>query len=431
MNHPLNVLKERTTELAHHKLYLVKLLWCGLCICGSILQMIQVSIIYFSYRVTSVVVIDFPDKMVRPSLTICFDSIDFYKWATLSPERNVSLLKAGFDPPHSFWLTKYKRKLQGYVDKLDLNERIKYSGILFSGMNAHEIVDNLTGLATFLDGCFQVSNTDYKLNRVNCSASYIPKAYVRDMETCVELDSNLPSDEYSFVELRQVSTEALLFKFILKVDLGHKGTKFRYSLAGRHRFLRNGFIKPVSTLTNSYGSTLTYDVFTNELLKLPYETDCLDYDHLTGEVLTSRGDCFEFCVAKLSMDRWKKLLPGVSVGENSKSVIITQYELDNDPKMNREAQVLIDWCNQGCHKPECNWTIYSVRIQDVETVFTSTALVHSVKVDAMQSPTVTTQAVPNLSFIEYRRESPSTGTKMPQAQMPLDNLCWPPSSTLK
>ena len=55
----------------------------------------------------------------------------------------------------------------------------------------------------------------------------------------------------------------------------------------RRRFLRNGFIKQVSTLTSSYGSTFTNDVFT----------------------------------------------------KNSESVIIT---LEKNPEMNREARVSID-----------------------------------------------------------------------------------------
>lgn len=399
----------------------VKLIFWLICFVGIVYQVATVSKIYFAYKINTVVTMNYPQFVIRPSMTICFNTVEIFDWTKLSKTKMRRILNESeselasvlglqnilnADEPN----LNSNRSFIKAIRDITTRQKIIATGILNRGLNAKQIIDRTVKHLNFISQCFDVDIFNYTYGRVNCSEKYTLDIYTRGMVTCMRLDSTDKEQKYSYVKLNQMITKGLLFQFDLRAfKLRERTSNIMLSFAKQKEYLRFGFINNVIPNVFSEMTVLTIRIYQSQLLKSPYETDCLDYNRLKlfqdspFSPINNRGDCIEACLLQesTSSNFMAPIYPELSVTKEITNKIIPLSSLYRKSKLyQRYFQDKKD-CTHICRKPECDIILFSPQIVSPREFGILPSMHHSIKIYTTDLPITSTKSVAKLDFVEY------------------------------
>lgn len=404
--------------------------WFIICIIGSILQVIEVSNIYFSYKITTLVTMSYPPLITRPSLTVCFYTVEIYDWDKVNLSDLVELEKIGLINATQIMVSKeILKKVQTQVRNDGFGEMIDYTGIVNSNSTASQVMSRSLNFTTLIKGCYEISNIDYMYHSDKKCSNFKETTYVREMQKCIRIDSLLRSQEYKYMLLNQIVSQGFFYQFKVNGKYSGRISNVMYSFGPVGGFLRNGYIRQVMKETLSVSIILTYSIYRSQLLPEPFETACINYKNYLNKEhfvlknfkhpkpkvddyrnykynfdpksILHRGDCWEECVKINSVKYFGKISPGVSVTSDIEIPMMSQFELEDDKNIFNFDREIKTKCNDKCKWQECDSSyfipqIVSSKVREVEGTKAQKVIVH-----VMTQPVTHTVAVQKMNFVEY------------------------------
>lgn len=409
------------------KLTVKRIFWFSVCILGTILQVIQVSNIYFSYKITTVVTMNYPEYISRPSLTICFYTVEIYDWNKVGEVNLVELEKLGLKEASKITnSTEALNSLQDQVRADGFGEKIIYTGIVNNNATSREIMSRSLNYSTFILGCYEISNKDYRYHANKLCSNFKETTYMREMQKCIRIDSKLPSTEYSSILLNQIVSQGFFFQFKVNGKYSKRISNVMYSFSPVGSFLRNGYIRQIMKETLSVSIILTYSIYRSELLPLPFETACINYQNSMSQSnfqfrrfsqhfqpnysynytfdpksIKDRGDCWEECVIINSVKYFGRIAPGVSVTGSINIPMISQYEIETNETLHAFDRKIKTKCNRKCKRPECDLSTFIPHVISSKSRELNGKKAQKVIIHAMNQPVTHAKAVQKMNFVEY------------------------------
>ena len=281
----------------------LKRIWAIACILGNVLQIIEVSNIFFSYSVVTVVDVDFPSKFRPPTISICFYTIDLVRWEmalTKLPKLKDTLLQNG----------KLADNITNFVKKLSHEQKLEKSSAFSEQMSAPDVFSLTLNKDDLFENCSLLNQTTYRTVNKPCTQLFKIRPFIRECYKCFSF-AIIGDPEYDYLSVMRVTgTNGFIFGIPLVTSVLsrlNQGQVF-YSDSGtlpRHGFSCNIWVNPLSQVFQ-----LTFDNYMNTLLPTPYETNCVDYPQRAEDKFENKGHCYESCARNKSMGQFTSLFPG-------------------------------------------------------------------------------------------------------------------------
>ena len=374
---------------------LLKEFWVLLCLCGNLLQISQISEIFFSYEVITIADVDYPKRPINaPTISFCFYISDMVKWDKVFEKFPEMKSHVGYK--ESMSMVNLSRKISkiGHLGKLNISSPIMNQG-------SAELLFSLT-----LEGeelfqvCSVVDPKTYRMTHGNCTSHFRIKTYFRECFKCFAFDE-LGTPEYDFrlasriLGINGVSFAIIMFPNIPKDRVNQ--AQIYYSLTNtlpRHGTASNVFVTDLNTMF-----FLTYQYFLNTLLPLPYETMCRNY---TEDGFENKGDCYENCARNKSLQVFDgSLFPGPAVEIYRKDKLLSIFGMHGDAYIKMQKIQLE--CDNQCQAHDCEEKIFIPQLLNTQESSINTFLGFFQRI-----PTVRTTFLAKMPIIEFLTQVTST-----------------------
>ena len=400
----------REASMKIPKLRIFQVIWFFFCTLGNIYQVEQISQNYFSYKISTSVMVNFPAKYIMPKLSMCIPLWNMIDWKSMEPvlfNQSFGDLKAS-----NLWHRKefdVLRKTDQHNFSRSFN-RLKNSG--FKMIVSHfftvnrtnsDIMEILMKPQEIFGSCRLIDPKRYQFmsnhiyNCTNCCGYHFNiQMFQKEQSICYAFKSKHLSD-YRFDYLsskRAIGTSGIQFHAAISREVTKGISSARFYLTESSEYPRYGYTSYHFAIDMKKFYKMTYYWYKNQLLPVPYETGCIEYKSLG---YTSRGDCFEKCFKKKSLERFNRILPGIVIDSNdNQSTSITPFEYGTNLSFSVSSMEIQKTCSLKCHQPDCMEDIFIPLVLGQEPTNLS-----RIAMFIIQTPVLTTICEPKTQFVEF------------------------------
>ncbi|KAI1292355.1 hypothetical protein HDE_07600 [Halotydeus destructor] len=366
--------------------------WLCLCLLGNAYQIYHLSDRYFDYDVSTTVNINYPENFEPPASTICFDLMGMVRmneamerWPDFKARFKSEIKGADKMSDSTFKAT---------IAEMDLESKISVSRHIFNDIKVEDAFALTYGPDELLLYCRIIKTPSYSFDGKPCHELYsITESFIASGK-CFTLKLKIPQ-VYSYITVQRMKVyQGMISITVMRQSIRNLTTAMVIYTHSSSTYAREGLSRYL-LLTPSKLYSVTHSTFTSKLLQAPYDTDCQNYT-MSGYV--DRGECYEKCVNKQSLDRLGKLTPGpvILLDEfRGKHMIDTATVFGNSTL--RQSIIQIDGdCDSYCSKPDCESTYY-VPSTMTSGEFNFPALANYVE----QQPLINTVYSPRHSIVQY------------------------------
>lgn len=313
---------------------ILSFLYVSFCFVGCSYQLVEVLRSYFSFNITSQVVIEFPSEINIPSFSACFRFPDIMDLKTFNRKYHQKIARN-----HGIVSDKDIRLMESIIVKRDIFE--------LTPSEKEEIFST----------CLTRSNVDYSLNRQNatvCRTLFKVTRFTVDEFICFMFEPR-PVLKYSKERISSsLSYSNVLYYVTLNWKLFNisQYMKLVVHSAGTPPFTSVGLVdgfwrktKNESIPAMTYFQ-LDYALIKLQLLPTPYTTDCKNY---------SRNSCLKNCTKSLGVRAFNKLpfsVIGTNPKDNGELTFIDLNDIANKTFAEKLTKVEFR-CLDICRKSSC------------------------------------------------------------------------------
>ena len=372
---------------------------------GNSIQIIQISKIFFSYEVNTIVKITQPSsKFTPPSVCLCYYLVDLIVWNdafTKFPQLKDVL---PYDPKDRAF-----NKIIAKVNSMEHNEKLNLTRYIMDNVTAGVVFEMTLTKEQIFDNCTYVNPVDYSLNQRPCIVTFKITTYITEVFKCFLFDPNYSNNSYMFMESMRIPANNGLNFIIRMLDrvAGNRTDQVEIFYTETAHIPRHGDSNYVFiTKLQNKDFSFTYTEFQNTLLPNPYETQCIEYREEEHGTFENQGHCYEACARNQSLKEFGYLMPGPSVHLGKVTInekLMSIMTVQGSREINLRMLKIQDRCDYICRYPACNQLIFSpVLLSENENTENS---FHGL---VARSPTVRTEYQPKLDLIEYLTQVSST-----------------------
>ncbi|KAI1292354.1 hypothetical protein HDE_07603 [Halotydeus destructor] len=328
--------------------------WFCLCVLGNAYQIYTLSASYFSYDVSTTVRINFPVEFEPPASSLCFARLNMVRM-------DVAMIrwpdfKSRFGKEVKGAANMSDSQFKATLAKVPVNDKVQLSKYVYEDIKVEDAFTLTYDYKELFLYCRIIQTPSYSFDSKPCHIFFNISETFIGAAKCFTFKLKVPQ-VYNYLTVQRMKiypgvTSIIVMKPYLRnitndlLVYSHPSNTF--AREGLSRYL---FLTPLELFS------MTYSTFTSKLLPAPYDTDCQNYT-LSGYF--DRGDCYETCVNKQSLDRLGKLAPGP---------VVVQDEFPNERMIDAATVIasatirksifeINDDCETYCRKPDCESTYY-------------------------------------------------------------------------
>ncbi|KAI1291717.1 hypothetical protein HDE_07621 [Halotydeus destructor] len=377
----------------------LRIIWICLCIIGNTFQAYILVKAYLAREISTQVKIHFPEVFEPPAASLCFSLISMVKldialtrWPDL--ETKMAGILAQFNTPNG-------TSFEEAIAKSSFAAKLSMSQFVFNNLQVKDAFAITYRPQDLFSHCSIIRDTDYAPAEAACEEFYDITESFKSTLKCFtfKLKHRLFYDYLTLQRLKQFpGRTSVIWMTNTTENLTTDMTIF-YHL--RHTYSREGFsrsllVSPMELFTVSYVTIET------ELLPPPYATNCRNY---TRSGFVDRGDCFESCFTKESLEKLGKLAPGPNILRDDFSLerLLDVETVRNDPSLDATVRTMNADCNKLCSQPNCR-----ERYHIPQLMSTTEYPVPALQTITEQEPKFSTTNFPKLDWIESITDLGST-----------------------
>ena len=398
------------------------LLWMILCLIGNVYQVYHISFGYFKFGITTNVQVITEDTLMLPSFVLCFGLIQVIKWQDMTHEERLAVLRDEvgndiFDYSVQEEDEESVKKIPSIIiskshanleSKIQVNSNLQVLNISRVFNVTYKFEEMFDTFVVFVQNdselgvsrkLLELSSDDPRIHDI-----FSVREFIKDMYRCYSFDYKKAFRSVNHFHLaRQAATPGIISGIFLNSERIRNTTGMFYIPNHNDRKLHHGFFAtlPMQS-TMSVRHHITYDIFEAILLKVPYETRCIDYIDRGYE---SRGECFESCIRNESLFATRMIHPSSNIyaGETEKVIKILDI-ITNKENIKTVMDKLEDICDERCQANDCTSITYIPKKLAIQSEPNVVMVVNM----APQSPKVRATCQAAMSTVQYLTDVGST-----------------------
>ncbi|KAI1291853.1 hypothetical protein HDE_07598 [Halotydeus destructor] len=370
----------------------LRALWFSLCVAGNTYQAYTLASTYLSYDVATQVRIKFPENFKPPAPSLCFALISmvkldiaFARWPDLKARMGkAKQVLAGLND------TSFKEA----IAQMPFNEKIVLSEFIFENLKVDEAFAITYHQEDLFEVCRIVRSSDYTFAFTRCDDLYHITESFKSAVKCFTFKLK-ERQNYNYLTIQRMKLfPGMQSSIIMRNSIRNLTRDITVYFHLQDTYSREGFSRLIF-LTPMELFTMTYVAYDIKLLPAPFNTDCQDY---TVSGYFDRGDCFEKCVNKQSLDKMGKLSPGPAIllQEFANERLIAAETVINNATVRNTVYAIYDHCDKYCSKRDCKDKYYIPQLMALNK-FDFPCFMTLVE----QEPRVTSTFFPKLDLIEF------------------------------
>ncbi|KAI1291716.1 hypothetical protein HDE_07620 [Halotydeus destructor] len=372
----------------HSKL---RVLWLSLCVIGNTYQAYTLVRTYLQREVATQVYIQFPETFEPPATTACFSLISMVK-LDMAVARWPGL-EARLSRAMGFNHTLDVDEIQKAIAKMAFDFKMKLSQYVFDNLEVQDAFALTYQHSDIFMVCRLVRASDFVLLLEPCANMFTITESFKSTSKCFTFKIKA-KQVYNYLDLQRVKNLAGWLHGLVMHDrvrnLTEEMTVYYHDedSYGREGFSRSLLLTPMKLFTTSY---LTIDT---QLLPAPFASNCQNY---TALGFFDRGECFESCVNKLSLDKLGKLSPGPNIflAEFANERLIDVEMSETNTTIRETVSEINKECDKLCSKPNCKDTYHIPKLMATSNFMFPVLLTMS-----EQEPNISTTNIQKVGLIE-------------------------------
>ena len=383
--------QKRKVTIGSVSRWILPKVWTIGSVTAAVLQVLQVTNIYFSFSSVTLTSVYFPKEYLQPQISFCFPIILVMNWDMVieqHPDIIDDMNFTGLTPD----------QIREEVDAIPFLTDRRHKQALFTNGRHTMLINNLTYFATdLITICHQLDNATNLIKEVDCfeGENFLDVAFFKEDLICYGFSNQLIYDHYLATKVIGSNGVVQIFEFnpLLRgrIPLSYYSSKGQNELP----YLGAGFPKSLS-LTTYRHYTMTFDLYQNHHLPPPYDDNCRQYSR---DGLMSQDDCFESCERNFTTKRFNALISGPTFDTRDDKLMeldmraVTSITMAEEMEMDTIRTV----CDEKCNQVECDENIV------IPVTKSENANDHCLKMTIAVPPTPAkvAQFIPSMSTIGY------------------------------
>ena len=354
------------------------------CLAGLIWQLYLVSNIYFSYKVTTKLQIEFPEVLAPQSTSFCVRNTDVLQFDRLNQQtgRNWSYAADG-------------DLIRKYQEELTINEFFEFTP------EVHQVISKIVFRKK---GTYErFVRTGASINETFSITKYVYLEYI-----CFRMWDRTASS-MTFRSLAVTPTNPGMIYEIYLSEAMIRSNIIKISTHGRGNYpFRSLSVCPVmrrqydhATGSFMYNMYTIYQVrITVDLLKPPFETMCLNYRDIG---IDSDAHCIQSCIRKKTMQRYNMIPFGVIVNETLKGEekdlkLVSNNNVANEIFGKEQLDIEEECGSVICSRKDCN---VRTAITMVTQLMNTDVPVIGIRMNVPSDPWISVSSSPTLDLVEF------------------------------